>query len=86
MGIWALPDTEEKIEKLKSLMENPIRADGAQDLLYNLLGCDNFFDLIDEIKQEDPESDIRISVFTYLEKYDIDIGLTERDVFPNLGF
>lgn len=86
MGVWALPDTKQKADELRGLMENPIRADEAQDKLYHLLGCDNFFDLIDEIKRDDPDSDVRISVLSYLEKYEIDIGLTESDIYPTPKF
>lgn len=68
-GTWALPDSKEKVDRLVALMQNPIPADQAADMLYGLLGDDNLFDSIDEVKQkDDPSDDVRPVIKHHLEK------------------
>lgn len=61
-GVWSLPDTEEQKDKLKMLMSQPLAAgpDGinATEQLYDLIGDDDLFDLINSLAAEDPDANI----------------------------
>jgi hypothetical protein len=81
MGVWSLPDTEAKREQIRDLLTLPIRADEAHEKLYNLLGCDSFFDALDEtLKKDGPDADVRVLLEIYLEKYNIDIDETKSNL------
>ena len=73
MGCWSYPNTEEKANQLKQLMEKPFLREGATDQLYELMGDDILFDTIDSFEEG---SDIRGLVIDKLEKW-----LEELDIF-----
>jgi hypothetical protein len=63
-GAWALPETPEDLEQLKTLMANPIEvgtdAENATSALYNLIGDDELFDRLGELADnEGPKADAR---------------------------
>jgi hypothetical protein len=62
-GTWSTPDTPESQQKLLELMsaELPVGADAtnATEQLYNLLGDDKLFDLLESLAQQDPNADCR---------------------------
>jgi len=70
-GTWAFADTPDALAELKEFMatERPVGIDAmnATTALYNILGNDELFDLLAEIAEENPESDARIAVKTYIE-------------------
>jgi hypothetical protein len=61
-GTWALPDSEEQKNQLKMLMSKPLTAgsDGlnATEQLYDLVGDDQLFDLIDSLAEANPDANI----------------------------
>jgi len=62
-GTWSTPDTPEAQQKLLELMstELPVGADAtnATEQLYDLLGDDKLFDLLESLAQQDPNADCR---------------------------
>jgi len=62
-GTWSTPDTPESQQKLLELMsaELPVGADAtnATEQLYDLLGDDKLFDLLESLAQQDPNADCR---------------------------
>ena len=62
-GTWSTPDTPESQQKLLELMsaELPVGADAtnATEQLYDLLGDDKLFDLLESLAQRDPNADCR---------------------------
>ena len=48
MGTWALPQTKKSAEQLAALMAKPLKANQAEDAIYNLLGDDELSDNICE--------------------------------------
>ena len=68
MGTWALPNTKEKANALKELMQKPLKANSkAEDKLYNLYGDDELFDdIIDRRAEEGTNYDLRFLVATYI--------------------
>lgn len=67
-GTWAIPDTEEGMKGLKKLMAKPILAKNAMKVLYNFVGDDRFFDNLQALKDDYPESDVRDEVKAFLKK------------------
>ena len=66
-GTWATPDTPKKMGQLKKLLKGKLTAKNAPKLLYNLVGNDDLFDLIGEIrKSEGPNADVRDAVKFWL--------------------
>jgi hypothetical protein len=61
-GTWELPETPEQQQKLADLMSAPLEAgaDGvnATEQLYDLVGDDALFDLIEELAEENPQANI----------------------------
>ena len=61
-GTWGLPDNRGEEEKLKDLMSKPllVGADemNATEQLYDLVGDDELFDILSEIADEDPNTNI----------------------------
>jgi hypothetical protein len=59
-GTWALPDTPEKARKLQQLMTQELivgpDAINATEQLYDLVGDDRLFDILDEISMVDPDA------------------------------
>jgi len=62
-GTWSTPDTPDAQQKLLELMsaELPVGADAtnATEQLYDLLGDDKLFDLLESLAQRDPNADCR---------------------------
>jgi hypothetical protein len=61
-GTWELPETPEQLNKLKELMSKELIAgpDGtnATEQLYDLVGDDALFDLIEELAEANPDANI----------------------------
>ena len=61
-GTWELPETPEQQQKLADLMSAPLEAgaDGvnATEQLYDLVGDDALFDLIEELAEKNPQANI----------------------------
>jgi hypothetical protein len=69
-GTWAIPDTEEKMTKLKLFLSQPqavgADADNATAALGDILGDDNLFDQLEELAETDPDADARPVVQAWL--------------------
>jgi len=69
-GTWALPDSPEAIHKLKEILkqELPVGVDAtnATEVLYDIIGDDDFFDSLGETAKEDPTADARINIIIWL--------------------
>jgi hypothetical protein len=69
-GTWAIPDSPEAVQKLKEILkqELPVGVDAtnATEVLYDIIGDDNFFDSLDEMAEEDPTADARILIVDWL--------------------
>jgi hypothetical protein len=72
-GRWSTPTTPEQKAKLKALLDNPLLAKNAINKLYNLIGDDELFDLIDDAISEDPTTDVRAIVNKFLKTKKIDL-------------
>ena len=59
MGIWAIPNTVKKAERLQALMNDDLPREQASTGLYLLVGDDRLFD---DIKEYEPNDDIRFNV------------------------
>ena len=71
-GTWELPETDEQIEQLNSLLADPlpvgVDGDNATSVLYNLVGDDELFDTLYSIsKAEGPEVDARPHVILWMQ-------------------
>lgn len=67
-GTWSSPNTAEKARELVQLIRKPLSAGQAHKKLYNLLGNDRLYDLIDEIREKDgPENDVSELVRSYIQ-------------------
>lgn len=70
-GTWELPDDDLKIKKLQELMSDvlPAGIDGtdATGMLYDIIGDDNLFDRIYDISQGSPETDVRPTIYDWLQ-------------------
>ena len=58
-GTWATPRTSKQARELTKLLKKPLRADDALDKLYNLLGDDELYDDLEDIKRKSPKTDVR---------------------------
>lgn len=68
-GTWSSPNTVDKALALHKLMQRPIPANKASDLLYDLIGDDDLFDSIHEIEtQDDPTDDARHVIQHHIQK------------------
>jgi hypothetical protein len=60
-GTWALPDTPEKMTRLKDWLSQPRPlgpdAENVMDVLYDLIGDDALFDQLSAMAAEDPDAD-----------------------------
>jgi len=61
-GTWALPDTPEAQEKLNQLMTGELivgpDATNATELLYDVIGDDKLFDILNDLADRDPRANI----------------------------
>jgi len=69
MGVWAQPDTFEKIERLERLMQAPLSAGNYHGTLGGLLGDDSTFDNIDIAAGRNRDVDIRPIIAATLEEW-----------------
>ena len=70
MGTWALPQTKKSAEQLAALMAKPLKANQAEDAIYNLLGDDELSDNIcEQIKTDGSNSDARCLIAARLEDF-----------------
>jgi hypothetical protein len=69
-GAWALPETDDEVSQLISLLEKPlpvgVDAQNATNALYNILGDDRLFDRLEQLAETDPEADARDVVLDWL--------------------
>ena len=76
-GTWAVPDRPEEIQKLKSLMAEPLPvgadASNATEQLYGIFGDDQLFDDLEELAAQDPDADARAVIQARLEQMGISI-------------
>ena len=76
-GTWAIPDRPEEIEKLKTLMAEPLAvgpdASNATEQLYGIFGDDQLFDDLEELAAQDPDADARPVIQARLEQMGISI-------------
>jgi predicted RNA-binding protein len=72
-GTWAVPNTDEDVDKLIDILSNPlpVGVDGqnATNALYNLIGDDRLFDKFQEIANIDPEQDVSNLVADWLQDH-----------------
>lgn len=70
-GTWAIPDTDEKMTKLKMFLSQPqpvgADADAATSELYDILGDDTLFDRLEELAETDPEADARPVILQWIQ-------------------
>ena len=61
-GTWALPDTPQDKEKLSALMSQELivgpDATNATEQLYDLIGDDRLFDILDDLALRDPDANV----------------------------
>ena len=67
-GTWAIPQTQREVEDLQELLLNPIKAEEAEDLIYDLVGDDELFDAIDAQIEQDPKADVRPIIINRLKE------------------
>lgn len=81
MGTWAFPNTEEKVEQFKKLMEKKVTLKD-MDKIYNILGDDSLFDILDNLESDmvSNKEDIRIHIFYRFEEL-ISMG---KECFVNM--
>ena len=65
-GTWAIPDTMEKAKELSALMQKPIPAEKASQLVYSLTGDDSLFDDFYELEDDGPGTDARPTIARWL--------------------
>lgn len=69
MGTWASPSTLERASSLAVLMKEPIRAENASSLIWNLIGDDDFWDTVDPVREFEPDADIRCLIASKLSSW-----------------
>ena len=67
-GTWAIPETQREVEDLQELLLNPIKAEEAEDLIYDLVGDDDLFNAIDAQIEKNPETDVRPIIINRLKE------------------
>jgi hypothetical protein len=71
-GTWAKPDGEKEVADLIDLLSEPLTvgvdAQNATNALYNIIGDDVLFNQLEQLAEEDPESDARDVIMTWLEE------------------
>jgi hypothetical protein len=85
-GTWAIPDTEDAVNKLESLMADvlPLGAEGdnATSSMYGIIGDDELFDNLGDAGDKDPQGDARPIICAWvkenLDGYDIPAELNSK--------
>ena len=67
-GTWAIPETPEQVVKLKNLLKNPLDADTALNELGDVFGDDELFDTLEDMKENEPDTDVRHVVISRLKE------------------
>ena len=68
MGTWAIPQTDEAVNRLEQLMASPVSASGAADALYPLVGDDTLFDMIGMAAESDSKPGLGTGIVEALAK------------------
>lgn len=80
-GTWNLPDTPQQLESLRTLMSDPLPvgpdASNATEQLYDLLGDDRLFDMLQDLAQKDADADARPVIVKRLQELGLDLGLDQ---------
>ena len=59
-GTWSAPQTHEQARELADLFRKPMKARTATGQLYDLIGDDDLYDQIEDVKKEEgPNADVR---------------------------
>lgn len=94
-GTWNLPDTAEKVDKLKKLMSKPITAGDngmeASSVLDSILGNDELNDAFYDAAKLSPDTDVRPAVIEWLKNngynelaVDLESALTQKPATAEL--
>jgi len=67
-GTWAIPETPEQVIKLKNLLKNPLDAATALNELGDVFGDDELFDTLEDMKENEPDTDVRHVVISRLKE------------------
>ena len=79
-GTWAVPETSKQKSALKKLLSKPLKAKGATDKLYNIIGDDELFDNIDDFASTEPNADVRSMVRTAMKR----LGIKEETILDRI--
>jgi len=75
-GTWSLPKDKEDENKLIDIMSQPLKlganAQNATGKLYNLLGDDVLFDMLNDAAESDPEADARPIILQWMQNQGAD--------------
>jgi len=68
---WAIPETDQQIQDLSTLLQNPlvigVDAENAVNALYGLVGDDELFDALHDVEEASgPETDARPTILNFL--------------------
>ena len=55
-GIWAVPNTQKKVDKLEDLLKEPLSPSVAEEELNNIFGTDALYDDLDTLKKKEPDA------------------------------
>ena len=79
-GTWELPKTPKQKSALKKLLSKPLKAKGATNKLYNIIGDDILFDDIDDFADTEPNADVRPMVRTAMKR----LGIKEETILERI--
>jgi hypothetical protein len=79
-GTWAVPKTPKQKSALKKLLSKPLKAKGATDKLYDIIGDDELFDQIDDFASTEPNADVRSMVKTAMKR----LGIKEETILDRI--
>lgn len=65
-GTWALPESPDDITDFVKALQKPVKAKDAYKVFGGIVGDDQLYDMIDEIKEESPDTDIRGAYVRYV--------------------
>lgn len=94
-GTWALPESDDEIQKLSQLLANPLPvgtdAENATSALYDLIGDDQLFDALGELAEiNGPKADARDTIKWFIQNHlpglnaKLNIGNQEMDQAVNV--
>jgi hypothetical protein len=85
-GTWALPDTPEKQRRLQDLMSQELTvgpdAINATEQLYDLVGDDALFDILDDISNLDPDANAWADPRVQQRMAELGVQLPQQDTSP----